>query len=52
VGVLAAFTAPLAQARISMLAIATYDTDYLLVPAPACDNAIAALRTAGHTLVV
>jgi hypothetical protein len=30
-GVLASLAAPLAQAGVSLLAIATYDTDYLLV---------------------
>jgi hypothetical protein len=50
-GVLASFAAPLAQAGISLLAIATYDTDYLLVKTDALDRAIATLIAAGHAQV-
>ena len=50
VGVLVAVAAPLALAGIAMLAVATHDTDYLLVKSAAFDNAVAALRAAGHTL--
>ena len=48
-GVLASLAAPLAQAGVSLLAIATYDTDYLLVKSDALDRAIATLTAAGHT---
>ena len=48
VGVLASLTAPLAKADISLLAIATYDTDYLLVRSDAVDKAVAVLSAAGH----
>ncbi len=47
-GILAALTAPLAHAGISLFAIATYDTDYVLVRAEALDAAITALTAAGH----
>lgn len=47
-GVLAALTAPLAQAGVALLAVATYQTDYLLVKAEALERAISALRGAGH----
>lgn len=47
-GVLLALTAPLTQAGVSILAIGTYDTDYLLVPAAALEQAVGALRAAGH----
>lgn len=47
-GVLASLTAPLAAARISLFAISTYDTDYLLVGEADFDGAVAALRSAGH----
>jgi hypothetical protein len=47
-GVLASLTAPLAAARISLFAISTYDTDYLLVREADVDGAVAALRSAGH----
>lgn len=50
-GVLASLVAPLAQAGISLLAIATYDTDYLLVKNDSLDAAVAALIAAGHTSV-
>ena len=51
VGVLASLAAPLAQAGISLLAIATYDTDYLLVKSESLAAAVAALRAAGHSQV-
>jgi hypothetical protein len=47
-GVLASIAGPLAEAGISMLAICTYDTDYVLVKAADLSDAIAALRRAGH----
>jgi hypothetical protein len=51
VGVLVAFAAPLARAGISIFAISTYETDYVLVKAAHLDRAIEALVAAGHTLV-
>jgi hypothetical protein len=48
VGVMARLTAPLAEAGISILALATFDTDYLLIRQPDLERAIAALRLAGH----
>jgi hypothetical protein len=47
-GVLAAVLAPLADAGISIFAVSTYDTDYVLVRAGALDAAVEALRRAGH----
>lgn len=47
-GVLNAITAPLAQAGISLFALSTYDTDYVLVREKDLDEAIAALSQAGH----
>jgi hypothetical protein len=47
-GVAAALTAPLAAARISVLPVATYDTDYLFVRSDALVSAVAALEAAGH----
>ena len=50
-GVAASFTAPLAQRKISVFVVSTYDTDYLLVKANALNAAIEALRQAGfHVL--
>jgi hypothetical protein len=48
VGVMASFATPLAAAGISLLAVATFDTDYLLVKAEALGRATAALTAAGH----
>jgi hypothetical protein len=48
VGVLAALSAPLAAADVSLFVISTFDTDYLLVNEKQMDHAIAALRRAGH----
>jgi hypothetical protein len=42
---------PLAQAGISVLAISTFDTDYLLVKEAQVDSAIQALSHAGHRFV-
>jgi hypothetical protein len=47
-GVLASLTEPLARAGISLLSIATYDTDYFLVKSDVFDDAIAVLIAAGH----
>jgi hypothetical protein len=51
IGVLAALTASLAAARVSLFAISTFDTDYLLVGEEKLDAAIAALKAAGHKVV-
>lgn len=48
VGVLASIAQPLAGAGISIFALSTYDTDYVLVREPDLDRAIATLRAAGH----
>jgi len=50
VGVLSALAAPLAAAKISLFAVSTFDTDYLLVAAEALSAAISALTRAGHTI--
>ena len=50
VGVMASITTPLAEAAVSVIAIATFDTDYVLVAEDRLDVAIEALRTAAHTL--
>ena len=49
-GVLASLTQPLAEAGLSLFAISTYDTDYLLVKARDLDRAIAVLTEAEHTI--
>jgi hypothetical protein len=47
-GVLASLAGPLADAGVSVFAIATFDTDYLLVRSAGLADAVAALRAAGH----
>ncbi len=49
IGVLAGLTVPLAEAGISVFAVSTYDTDYVLVREPELGRAIEVLRRAGHT---
>lgn len=48
-GVLASVVAPLAEATLSVFAVATHDTDYLLVRD--AQKAAAVLREAGHEFV-
>jgi putative acetyltransferase len=50
VGVLASLTAPLAEAGISVFAISTFDTDYLLVKTEDMAKAVEALRGQGHNV--
>src|SRR5882762_1869427 len=50
IGVLSALAAPLAEAKISLFAISTFDTDYLLVAAETLSAAINALGQAGNTI--
>src|SRR5687767_3318502 len=50
VGVMAALSAALASAGVSLFAVSTFDTDYLLVRAADFDRAVAALRAAGHAV--
>jgi hypothetical protein len=49
-GVLASLTDPLAKEGISVFAISTYDTDYLLVKEKQLEGAIQALRGEGYEL--
>jgi len=50
IGILSALAAPLAESKISLFAVSTFDTDYLLVAAETLSAAIAALGRAGHTI--
>jgi len=50
VGILAAVVGPLAEIAVSVFALATYDTDYLLVKETQLARAIAALSAQGHTV--
>jgi hypothetical protein len=51
IGVLAGIAKPLADARISLFCISTYDTDYILVQEPALESAIRALRSSGYGVI-
>jgi len=50
VGVMVSLALPLADAGIPILAIGTYDTDYVLVRHSDLENAVQALRAAGHNV--
>jgi hypothetical protein len=50
VGVLAKIAALLAEAGVSLFAVSTYDTDYVLVRADALARAVAALSEGGYTV--
>jgi hypothetical protein len=50
IGVLSALATPLAEAKISLFAISTFETDYLLVASESLSAAITALDQAGHTI--
>lgn len=47
-GVLASVLEPLARAGVSIFALSTYHTDYVLVKQTKLDAAVQALRAAGH----
>jgi len=47
-GVLAAIAGPLADAGVSIFAISTFDTDYVLVKDEVLAKAVEALKGAGH----
>jgi uncharacterized protein len=49
-GIAAEFTRVLAAASVPVFVIATFDTDYVLVPDRLIERAVAALRAAGHTV--
>jgi len=51
VGVLASLAVPLAEANVPILAIGTYDTDYVLLRESDLGRALEALVTAGHRLL-
>ena len=47
-GILASVAGPLADARVGIFSISTYDTDYVLVKAADLEPAVAVLTGAGH----
>lgn len=50
VGVLASIAAPLAEANVSIFAISTYNTDYILFPEKMLSPALQALTQAGFLI--
>jgi hypothetical protein len=50
-GILASLAAPLAEAKISIFAISTFDTDYLLVKENNLQQALDVLLLAGHQVI-
>lgn len=49
-GVLASVLSPLAEGGVSIFALSTYDTDYVLIKEDKLDAAVAVLTRAGHRL--
>ncbi len=50
-GVLASLLDPLARAGISIFALSTYNTDYILVKSHDLNHALDVLRQAGHIII-
>jgi uncharacterized protein len=50
-GVLSSFLAPLAENKIPIFAMSTFDTDYVLVKRDDLARAVTALQAAGHEVV-
>ena len=49
-GILESLARPLAEADVSIFALSTYDTDYILVPHESLETAIDSLMKAGHVV--
>jgi hypothetical protein len=50
IGVVSALAVPLAEAKIGVFIVSTFDTDYLLVASAHLEAAIRELQGAGHTI--
>jgi Uncharacterized conserved protein len=50
IGVLAALVTPLAENKVSVFTISTFDTDYLFTRSSQLQASLGALRQAGHTV--
>jgi len=51
VGILSSISSVLAQQKISIFAISTFDTDYILVKDKDVDNAVSSLSNAGYEII-
>ena len=49
-GILAAIANPLAEAGVSIFAVSTFDTDYVMVKEENLARSVAALQAAGHSV--
>lgn len=52
VGVMAGLAVALAEAGVSLLAVSTFDTDYVFVKDEKLSEAVAALRKAGYRVIL
>ncbi|HEV7704089.1 MAG TPA: ACT domain-containing protein [Gemmatimonadaceae bacterium] len=52
VGIAAAIAGALAEAKVPIIPIGTYDTDYVLVHQDVLSRAVAALESAGHKIML
>lgn len=50
-GILASLTSPLAENKISIFAISTFNTDYLLIKTHSIEKAKVVLENEGHTFI-
>jgi hypothetical protein len=50
-GILSSIAGPLAEAGVSIFALSTFDTDYVMVKAQDVDQAARVLEAAGHRVV-
>ena len=50
IGVLSSLASPLAEAKLSLFTISTFDTDYLLIASETLSTALNALEGAGHKI--
>ncbi len=50
IGIIAALSAPLAEAGVPIFGVSTYDTDHILIHESTLEAGLAALRAAGHTV--
>ncbi|SMP53402.1 ACT domain-containing protein [Anoxynatronum buryatiense] len=51
IGILSSISTVLAQRKISIFAISTFDTDYILLKSQDFDNAIQALTSEGYEVI-
>jgi len=50
-GILSSLSGTLAEAKVGIFAVSTYNTDYILVKTDDLPRAVEALRAAGHTFL-